>query len=532
MRSRLQLSALREDGFNVASNHFYAMEELWDARRRSGVTRRRFLAAGAAGVAASAVGPSLWRQAWAAGAPPLDPHLSFGGDAATEMTVSWRTPAQSVTGQSIRVLRDGDPIDIPAIDVRTVDRAESVYSHVALTGLDPGRTYDYQLVSDDQVVFSSSFTTAPARRQSFVFTALGDQGTDEVKANGVNAAVVAQDPALHFHVGDLCYAYRFGVGAPDPALDPAFGIVGSLDRIAIDHHTWDAWLSIISDPTGDAGNGGAHRIPWMATVGNHEMEPSYGATGYHGATGRLAFPGNGVSTGNRRDDVTYHFDYGNVRFIALDGNDTNFEITGNQGYLGASQTEWLESVLVDAHRPGSRIDFIVVGYHQCNYCTNLLHASDAGTRRWDALFREHGVDLVINGHNHSYERAHPFASSPDAPASTRFPSGSVVTPAEGPTFVTAGAGGNERVEVSAYDVGMASYVTVEGGIRLPEVAHWSAARNLGPSSFLRVDVDGDSGSTTSMTIRAIDPVGGVFDTVRIERPVGGRKQAPGHAMPR
>jgi hypothetical protein len=98
--------------------------------------------------------------------------------------------------------------------------------------------------------------------------------------------------------------------------------------------------------------------------------------------------------------------------------------------------------------------------------------------------------------------------------------------------VTAGAGGNERVEVSAYDVGMASYVTVEGGIRLPEVAHWSAARNLGPSSFLRVDVDGDSGSTTSMTIRAIDPVGGVFDTVRIERPVGGRKQAPGHAMPR
>ena len=166
----------------------------------------------------------------------------------------------------------------------------------------------------------------------------------------------------------------------------------------------------------------------MAAVGNHEMEPTYGPLGYRGATGRLAFPGNGVSTGDRRDDVTYFFDYGNVRFIALDGNDANFEIAGNQGYLGSSQNDWLESVLVDANRPGSGIDFIVVGYHQCNYCTNLLHASDGGTRRWDELFRDYGVDLVVNGHNHSYERAHPFASSLDEPAAMRFPSGTIVTP--------------------------------------------------------------------------------------------------------
>ncbi len=503
----------------------FSMAELWEARRRHRMSRRRFLAAGAAG-AATAVAPTLWRQASAAGAPPLDPHLSFGADAARAMTVSWRTPGQSVVGQAIRVRRDGNEIDVPEIQVQTVDGAESIYSHAALTTLDPDTAYAYEVVAGGVVAFASSFRTAPDGPRSFVFTALGDQGTDDVKANGVNAAVVAQDPALHFHVGDLCYAYRFGVGTDDPALEPTFNRLLSTDRIAIDHHAWDAWLSIISRPVGGTGNRGAHGIPWMAAVGNHEMEPTFGPVGYRGATGRLAFPGNGVSTGDRRDDVTYSFDYGNVRFIALDGNDTNFEIPGNKGYLAGAQDDWLESVLVDANGPTSGIDFIVVGFHQCNYCTNLLHASDGGTRRWDSLFRDHGVDLVINGHNHSYERAHPFASSLEEPAGIRFPSGAVVTPNDGPTYVTAGAGGNERVEVSAYEAGMLSYVTDESGLRVPEQAFWSAARRRGPSSFLRVDVDAESGPTTTMTVQAIDVVdgrmGAPFDAVTIERPVGGR----------
>lgn len=502
------------------------LADIWDAHRRRTISRRRFLAAGAAGAAATAVGPALWRQALAADAPPLDAHLSFGADAAREMTVSWRTPGQNVTGQSIRVLRDGVEIDPPEIDVRTVDRAESIYSHATLTGLDPGTAYDYELVAHGTVAVASSFVTAPAGRRDFVFTALGDQGTDDIKANGVNAGVIAQDPALHLHVGDLCYAYRLGVGTEDPVLRPTVDRLLAVDGVVIDHHAWDAWLGIISAPAASTSSG-AHRIPWMAAVGNHEMEPTYGPAGYRGVTGRLAFPGNGVSTGSQRDDVTFSFDYGNVRFVALDGNDANYEIPGNQGYLGSAQTQWLEAVLLDAQHPSSGIDFIVVGYHQCNYCTNLLHASDGGTRRWDDLFRTYGVDLVINGHNHSYERAHPFASSVDEPATARFPAGSLVTPTDGPTFVTAGAGGNERVELSAYDVGMLSYVTDEHGLRIPEQAHWSASRRLGPSSFLRVDVDAESGSTTSMTVRAIEVVNGVvagvFDSVTIQRAIGSRQ---------
>jgi len=505
------------------------MIDQWDARTRQ-MSRRRFLTAAAATGTAAALGPTLWRQTWAVEvAPPADAHVAVGGDAAREMVVSWRTPGTAPVGnaQTFRYRPSGGSDWVDGVDgdieERTVDGAASVYSHVQLSGLAPDQDYEYEVLHQGVPVLAHTIRTAPRPDDltSFTFTAFGDQGVDAVKVPAVNDAVIAQQPAFHFHVGDLCYAYRVGIGAPAAPLEPAFDPIAAGQ---LDQRIWDTWLGLISRPRGGAGPVGAAAIPWMATIGNHEMEPTLGPMGYRGATGRMWFPPNGVPTAagggllHDRDRVTYSFDYGNVRVIALDGNDANYEIPGNQGYLGARQDEWLAEQLAAARAPESSIDFIVVGCHQCSYCTNLLHGSDEGLRtRWDQLFRDYQVDLVINGHNHSYERAHPFHSDILDPAAQRLPSGSTVTPAAGPVYITAGASGNERVELSGYEAAMASYRTVEGGVRVPEVAHWSAARDLGPSSFIAVEVaSSDDGST--MTIRAIrsgeaDP----FDTITIAR---------------
>jgi hypothetical protein len=143
----------------------------------------------------------------------------------------------------------------------------------------------------------------------------------------------------------------------------------------------------------------------------------------------------------------------------------------------------------------------VVGYHQCSYCTNLLHASDQGLRdKWDALFDRYKVDLVINGHNHSYERAHPKLAASLGPLDTIKPRN--IRPAlDGTTFITAGSGGNTRVERSAYPM---SYVTTEDGLRVPEPAPWSVTRYL-DLSFITVDVSPRVQGRTTMRIRALRP---------------------------
>jgi hypothetical protein len=271
---------------------------------------------------------------------------------------------------------------------------------------------------------------------------------------------------------------------------------------------WDEWLTQIKCV--------ASRVPWMITVGNHEMEPGYGVRGYERSMlSRFTLPGNGARV-RGEPVVTYSFDYGNVRFIALDANEANYEIPGNQGYLAGAQERWLAERLRNARRPGSHIDWIVVGYHQCSYCTNLLHASDQGLRdRWDGLFERYLVDLVINGHNHSYERAHPKLARSLGPLDVINPK-EIDPSKDGTTYITAGSGGNPRVELSAHPV---SYVTVEDGLRVPEAAPWSVTRYL-DLSFITVDVTPRTRGRTSMTVRALRPDGTLVDKVTLRH--GGR----------
>jgi len=220
-----------------------------------------------------------------------------------------------------------------------------------------------------------------------------------------------------------------------------------------------------------------------------------------GGDRRFTLPGNGATPPADDPMVTYSFDYGNVRFIALDANDANFEIPANHGYLAEAQDAWLEQVLAGARAAGSGIDWIIVGYHQCSYCTNLLHGSDQGMRdRWDALFASYQVDLVVNGHNHSYERAHPALAERLGPLSLQPPE--VIDPrVHGTTFITAGCGGSPRAEASAHPL---SYVSVEGGVRVPEPAPWSVTRYL-DLSYLWVDVD-PAAKTMTVVAKALAPM--------------------------
>jgi 3',5'-cyclic AMP phosphodiesterase CpdA len=79
-----------------------------------------------------------------------------------------------------------------------------------------------------------------------------------------------------------------------------------------------------------------------------------------------------------------------------------------RGYSGGEQTRWLERTL----RAGSadkNIEWIIVQMHQDALSSSLNgNGSDKGIREaWLPLFDNHGVDLVLCGHDHDYERSFP-----------------------------------------------------------------------------------------------------------------------------
>lgn len=88
----------------------------------------------------------------------------------------------------------------------------------------------------------------------------------------------------------------------------------------------------------------------------------------------------------------YTFKNGNVQFFALDSN-----------YMDPVQLEWIEQQL-----SGSNAAWKICFFHHPLYSHGKFHGSDLDLRaRLEPIFVKHGVNVVLNGHEHVYERVNP-----------------------------------------------------------------------------------------------------------------------------
>lgn len=88
----------------------------------------------------------------------------------------------------------------------------------------------------------------------------------------------------------------------------------------------------------------------------------------------------------------YTFKNGNVQFFALDSN-----------YMDPPQVEWLDREL-----SGSGATWKICFFHHPLYSHGKYHGSDVDLRaRLEPMFVKYGVDVVLNGHEHVYERVVP-----------------------------------------------------------------------------------------------------------------------------
>ncbi|WP_372734912.1 purple acid phosphatase family protein [Nocardioides sp.] len=451
------------------------------------MSRRRVLTgSGAAALAAgtASVGPLLWVPPASAAVRPGGVHLMYGKNPKHRMAVSWSTPAGVRRPRLELGLDRTYGLTVPAESRSTKDLG-TVYHHVDLRRLRPGTRYHYRLSHKGASPVTGTFRTAPKVQRPFRFAAFGDMGVNAAAAAHV-ALIRRMRPKFAFVVGDLCYADTSGgtgVGGPQTQ----------------DFRVWDQWLNQIQPSAG--------HVPWMTTVGNHEMEEGNGELGYSGYLDRFQLPGNGV----KGAPVTYSFVHGNVGFIALDGNDASYEISRNLDYLGSAQDQWLRRELAEM-RSDPEIDFIVVGFHNCMYCTNLVHGSDGGNRsRWEPIFDRYSVDLVVNGHNHCYERTHPLR---DGAPVIEAPRGAVIDSTRGTTYLTAGGAGQAVYPTGGRPI---SYVSIEGGVRVPETTEWSALTNEVHSVAFLDAVPRNKRGVAKLKLTALSTDGKVIDRLTLKR---------------
>jgi 3',5'-cyclic AMP phosphodiesterase CpdA len=507
------------------------------------LSRRRLIAAagigGGAAVAASIIGA---RPAAAAAAAPaisagLDPvttppvaglHLQFGADSSSEMVVSWHT-LQPVRNPRVLLGRLDGKLE-QTVEARPTSYTDGksgqiVYAyHAKLGQLQPDSAYLYGALHDGADPDFGTFRTAPRGRAPFIFTSFGDQGTptaakkfvppEGVKIGNAPVAYVNDNlgspagadttlgverlqPLFHLFNGDLCYANL------------------AEDRVRT---WWDFW---------ENNSRSARKRPWMPSPGNHENELGNGPIGYQAYQTYFSLP---VAAG--QTDLTrglwYAFTVGSMRVVSIANDDIVYQDGGNtyvRGYSEGAQKDWLEKELAAA-RGNHDIDWLVVCMHQVAVSTvDKFNGADLGIRQeWVPLFDKYGVDLVVCGHEHHYERSHPIRGQEANATLTPVPAATatdVIDTTKGTVHMVIGGGGTSVPSNQLFFNPLACRVITAVGepdpktgkrppLYVKEEAPWSAVRNAanayGFAAFV-VDPGSERGGVTTIKVTYYDVVG-------------------------
>ncbi len=527
--------------------------------RRHRVSRRNFLRGSVAVAAVAAVGVSPFgRRAYAQDAPlaVANRRVGYGADASSQLRFAAQLSRNPGGG---RIFLDHGPsaelgatVDAEIRNLVTqipdsdggVLAAEQFYAHAPVDGL-PGRVpHFYRWRTEDGFVgdILSATTAMPSTRDAlgpFRFTMMGDQGTDDTPVlppglargvyddsyyksdddpsvshtDNVLNQIIASRPDFHVLAGDIAYADPSGTGKPATFMPSAANPPTGFDKF--NPYVWDVYLGSIE--------ASASTTPWMFATGNHDMEAAYPRHGYGGHLARLDFPGNGPAA----CPSVYSFTYGNVAVLSLDANDVSYEIKANTGYSGGAQNTWVEHTLA-AHRGNPEIDFVVCFFHHCAYSTTAAHASDGGVRAaWGRLFDRYQVDLVLQGHNHVFERTDPIRAG--TPTMVAADNAIVYPDTDGTVYYTVGSAGRPRYtfqpgELDSYrgnelaDTFVPnSYVWTAQGGKQDEAVTWSRVR-VANYAFIRVDVR-PGALVSEMDVVAVDEYGREFDKLTYRRQV-------------
>ncbi|MEV4099279.1 metallophosphoesterase family protein [Nonomuraea sp. NPDC049649] len=247
---------------------------------------------------------------------------------------------------------------VSSTPVNTTLGYASTYHTVEFTGLKPATRYTYRVGDGTNWSEWNDFTTAAADLQPFSFIYYGDA------QNHLDSAVP--------RVFRQAFAER-----PQAKL-----IVNAGDLIdsANSEEQWGQWYKASGFIDSQVNN--------LSIPGNHEY--SGGLSAFWRP--QFPYPDNGPGNPELRQTV-YYVDYQGVRFIGLDSNHQ-----GN-ATLMAAQTSWLEGVLKD--NPNK---WTVATFHHPVYSTTGTRDNPRVRDQWGPLLEKYGVDLVLQGHDHSYGR--------------------------------------------------------------------------------------------------------------------------------
>lgn len=297
--------------------------------------------------------------------------LTWSGDPATSQSVTWRSnngAADKYVGQIVEEQSNPD-LEEKARTVtgtstslkRETGKLDS-YGRLTFEGLKPGTVYVYRVGDGEHWSAWNQFRTAEAQGD-FSFIYLGDAQNDlRSRWSRAIRRSFQQEPNARFiiHAGDL------------------------INRSNTDSE-WQEWYE---------GAGFIHQmIPAVPTPGNHEYKRDSLGELILDPHWKVQFnlPKNGPE--NMQDAVNF-LDYQDLRVVTL-----NSQLIMLDSVAAQKQEEWLAKVLAASTKKWN-----IVLMHHPVYSTAKNRDNTILRERFKPIFEKYGVDLVLQGHDHTYAR--------------------------------------------------------------------------------------------------------------------------------
>ena len=404
------------------------------------------------------------------------PYLQIGTPNST--VVRWRTNTATNSRVSIGTTQGSLTSNF--------DNATSTTEHeVVVSGLSPATKYFYSLGSTTQALAGNDsnhfFVTSPTAGTSSPtrIWVLGDSGTANASAQAVRNAYLTFTGTVHTN-----FWLMLGDNAYENGTDSEY-------QAAV----FDMYPTILRQS-----------VLWP-TIGNHDTAQSSNPPAGLPYFAMFTLPANAEAGGMASGTEKYYsFDYANIHFICLDS------MTSDRSSTGA-MANWLRADLASTTR-----QWTIAFWHHPPY-TKGSHDSDTEQNLVEMrqtflpILEDGGVDLVLAGHSHSYERSflidgHYGTSSTFTNAMKK--DGGSGRPNETGAYnkATLGAGAHEG---AVYAVAGSSGQISGGTLNHP--AMFISLNNLGSMVF---DVNGNS-----LDAKFLRENGAIADSFRIVKGVAG-----------
>jgi hypothetical protein len=317
----------------------------------------------------------VWKTHAASGPRPDQIAVAFGPDPARSLVWTWRTDP-SVTGTQMRLVARGAEGSCATHRMMTIAgesqlvETPSVLNDPAIrrhrieaTNLAPDTVYAYSLGDGSAQGWSSWYEvrTGPDRPRSFTLLYMGDPqcGLEEWGKLLSTAYRRHRDAAFLLIAGDL------------------------VDR-GNERTNWDHFFVRSA--------GIFERLPLLPCAGNHE----YLDQGPRLYRAFFELPATGPP--GLDPDLVYAFEYGNAFIAVLDST-----LALADPALARKQAEWLDDALARTRRLWK-----LVMFHHPVYASHPTRESPALGEAWVPIFDKHHIDLVLQGHDHAYQRTYPL----------------------------------------------------------------------------------------------------------------------------